>query len=313
MDSVTKEKSAQVSFSVNICNADARFLDLTIRHMIKQLDFDFCERVLTYDPGQQEGKYSTRHQGTREQIEEITRNLLQDGVIDRVDIIPWEEKEQIKILDRYFNSKEVEDLKDFSGAPIYQYLYALDRCKGNYIFHADSDMLFHRGDKRSWIEIGLNLLREKPDAVVCTPQGGPPQASNRLERVFGLPLLRKEPIDGWHIASFTSTRYFLMDVGRFQKSLPLEQAKPREPLENSLTHTFNKKGLRRYSMNGYKHYAIHPWKHDDNHAIYLKDLIWAVENDVYPFTRGGFQWDMRTDGDLVHEWLRALRKAGRPV
>lgn len=313
MDPIPDSANAQVSFSVNVCNADVPFLEPTIRHMIRQLDYRFCERVLTYDPGRQEGKYSERRQGTREQMEQILDRLLGDGVIDRVDVVPWENGEQERILGRYFSGGDVDDLKDFSGAPIYQYLYALDRCRGNYIFHADSDMLFHRGDARSWIDIGLALLRERADAVVCTPQGGPPQAANRLEKLFGRPLLRREPMDGWHVATFTSTRYFLMDVARFHSALPLQQAKPREPLENSLSHTFNSKGLRRYSMNGHVHYAVHPWKHDDNHIRYLHDLIWAVENDVYPFVRSGFPWDMRTDGELIHEWLGALRKAGRPV
>ncbi|MGL6078370.1 glycosyltransferase family A protein [Methyloversatilis discipulorum] len=313
MDPTQDSANAQVSFSVNVCNADVPFLDPTIRHMIRQLDYRFCERVLTYDPGRQEGKYSERRQGTREQMEHILDGLLRDGVIDRVDVVPWDSGEQERILGRYFCGGDVDDLKDFSGAPIYQYLYALDRCRGDYIFHADSDMLFHRGDSRSWIDIGLALLRERPDAVVCTPQGGPPQAANRFEKLIGRPLLRREPLQGWHVATFTSTRYFLMDVARFHSALPLQQAKPREPLENSLSHTFNGKGLRRYSMNGYMHYAVHPWKHDDNHIRYLHDLIWAVENDVYPFVRSGFPWDMRTDGELIHEWLGALRKAGRPV
>jgi hypothetical protein len=313
MDATQVSANTHVSFSVNVCNADVPFLDATIRHMVRQLDYEFCERVLTYDPGRQEGKYSNRRQGTREQMESILDHLLRDGVIDRVDVVPWESGEQERILGRYFSGGDAGDLKDFSGAPIYQYLYALDRCMGNYIFHADSDMLFHRGDTRSWIDIGLALLRERSDAVVCTPKGGPPQASNRLEKLIGRPLLRREPTAGWHVAQFTSTRYFLMDVARFHAVLPLEQGKPCEPLEDSLSHTFNRKGVRRYSMNGYEHYAVHPWKHDDNHIRYLHDLIWAVENDVYPFVRSGFPWDMRTDGDLIHEWLGALRKAGRPI
>lgn len=64
-------------------------------------------------------------------------------------------------------------------------------------------------------------------------------------------------------------------------------------------------------MTTYDHWAIHPWKHDENYVKYLPELIWAVENNVYPFVRSGYQWDMRTDGKLINEWLAVLRKHGR--
>ena len=102
-----------------------------------------------------------------------------------------------------------------------------------------------------------------------------------------------------------------MDVARFHACLPLEQAKPGEPLENSFSYTFARKGYARWSMNGYTHWAIHPWRHDANYVRHLDDLIWAVENGIYPFKRTGFQWDMRTEGEHIEEWLAVLRKHGR--
>jgi hypothetical protein len=50
----------KVSFSVNTCNSDAPYLEQTLRHMMRQLDFPFFERRATYDPGRQEGKYAER-------------------------------------------------------------------------------------------------------------------------------------------------------------------------------------------------------------------------------------------------------------
>lgn len=299
-----------VSFTVNVCNSDAPYLEQTLRHMMRQLDFPFVERIATYDPGRQEGKYAGRIQGTQPEIERILQRLLAGGVIDRVDVVPWTDTEQQRILAKYFGGGNI-DLKDFSGAPIYQYLHALDACRGDYIFHVDSDMLFHRSPgARAWIYDGLELLRQQSRVVVATPQGGPPQARNWLERLTGHSF-EASPKAAWHHASFTSTRYFLMDVSRFHACLPLEQAKPGEPLENSLSHTFTRKGYQRWSMNGYTHWAIHPWRHDENYVRYLDDLIWAVENGVYPFRRTGFQWDMRTEGEHIGEWLAVLRKHGR--
>ena len=301
--------NAAVSFTVNVCNSDAPYLEQTLRHMMRQLNFPFVERVATYDPGRQEGKYAERIQGTQSEVERILERLLADGIIDRVDVVPWTEDEQQRILQKYFGGRQV-DLKDFSGAPIYQYLYAMDACRGDYLFHVDSDMLFYRAVERSWLYDGLDLLKRESRVIVATPQGGPPQARNWLERLTGHSF-EPRPTSDWHHADFVSTRYFLMDVARFHTCLPLEQAKPGEPLENSFSYTFARKGYARWSMNGYTHWAIHPWRHDANYVRHLDDLIWAVENGIYPFKRTGFQWDMRTEGEHIEEWLAVLCKHGR--
>ena len=102
-----------------------------------------------------------------------------------------------------------------------------------------------------------------------------------------------------------------MDQDKLKACLPLIQEKPGEPLENSLTHTFKERGYERWNLTGYNYWAIHPWRHDENYIHYLDELIWAVEHNVYPFRRSGYQWDMRTEGELINEWLKVLRAHGR--
>lgn len=296
------------SFTVNVCNSDAPFLESTLRHMIPALNYSFSERLVAYDPGRQEGKYAQRIQGDQDMIEAILQRLLDDKIIDRVDVIPWTDDEQQRILRTYFGSDEI-DLKDFSGAPIYQYLYALDRCQGEYVFHADSDMLFYRAGTDSWIAEGIALMQQDPRVIVTCPRAGPPQARNWLEILTGRSF-EPAPRAKWRRVDFTSTRYFLMDMAKFRTSLPLIQEKPGEPLENSLTHTFGKRGLEQWNLTALDHWTIHPWRHDENYVRYLDDLIWAVENGVYPFRRTGHRWDMRTEGEHINEWLTVLRKHG---
>lgn len=298
-----------VSFTVNACNSDAQFIEPTLRHMLQALNYPFSERLVAYDPGHQEGKYAARAGSDRVTMESILQRLLDDGVIDRVDVIPWDEAEQRRILGIYFGDARVE-LKDFSGAPIYQYLYALDNCRGDYIFHADSDMLFHRAVAGTWIEQGIELMQREPKVVVTCPRAGPPQARNWLERLTGRSF---EPRAGkpWRRVDFTSTRYFLLDMAKFRDALPLVQTKPGEPLENSLTHTFRLRGFEHWNLTTLDHWTIHPWKHDENYVRHLPDLIWAVEQGLYPFVRTGHRWDMRTEGHYIEEWLRVLRKHGR--
>lgn len=299
----------KVSYTVNVCNSDAPFLEPTLRHMMRALNFPFMEKLVAYDPGKQEGKYEQRIQGKQLEIEQILQRLLDEGVIDRVDIIPWDESEQNRILYKYFGTFEI-DLKDFSGAPIYQYLYALDRCIGDYVLHTDSDMLFYNSGQGSWIQDGLDLFKQESHVIVTTPRGGPPKAHNWYERLLGRSFEPK-PKALWGYASFTSTRYFLLDMLKFQACLPLVQSKKGEPLENTISHTIKMKGYERWSLNGYDYWAIHPWKHDENYIRYLPDLIWAVENNIYPFCRTGYQWDMRTEGEYINEWLKILYAHGR--
>lgn len=301
----------KVSFSVNVCNSDAPYLEQTLRHMIRQLSFPFSERIATYDPGRQEGKYAERIQGSQNDVERILQRLLDDQIIDRIDVVPWTDGEQHRILMKYFGDKNI-DLKDFSGAPIYQYLHALDGCSGEFVFHADSDMLFHRAGGGSWIADGIALMRQEPHVVVTCPRAGPPQAMNWLEKLTGHSF-EAAPKEKWRRVDFTSTRYFLMDMSKFKTSLPLIQEKPGEPLENSLTNTFRKRGLEHWNLTTLDHWTIHPWRHDENYVRYLDDLIWAVEKGVYPFKRSGHRWDMRTEGEYINQWLAVLRKHGRAL
>jgi hypothetical protein len=295
--------------TVNACNSDAQFLEPTLRHMMQALNYPFCERLVAYDPGRQEGKYAARAGGDRAAMEAILQRLLDERVIDRVDVVPWTDEEQQRILRTYFGGAQVE-LKDFAGAPIYQYLYALDRCRGDYVFHADSDMLFHRATDDSWIDKGIALMAAQPQVAVTCPRAGPPQARNWLERLTGRSFEARPDVE-WRRVDFTSTRYFLLDMAKFRRALPLVQTKAGEPLEDSLTHTLRLRGLEQWNLTTLDHWTIHPWKHDENYVRNLPDLIWAVEQGLYPFVRSGHRWDMRTEGRHIEEWLRVLRKHGR--
>jgi hypothetical protein len=297
-----------VSFTVNTCVTDVPFVEKTLRHVFRSLDFAFTERLIAFDPGSPTGKYDSRRRGDPSHILAVFDRLMADGLIDRVDTIPWDSERQAEVLERYFHRDDIA-LKDFDGAPIYQYLYALDQCTGDYVFHMDSDMLFHTSAGTSWIDRAIEMLRREPKVVFATCRGGPPQARNFAERVLRRPL-GPRPASYWAKADTFSTRYFLMDRARFEDNLlPIVQDKPSEPLENSITHTLALRGLERWTTTGTDNWSIHPWRHDDNYLRYLDDLIWAVEQGVYPFVRTGYRWDMRTEGEHIAEWLAAIAAA----
>jgi hypothetical protein len=297
-----------VTLTLNACRTDASFLHKTLPHIVQALHYPFLERLVAYDPGNIAGKFLHRMQGEDDHMRRVLAALLASNVIDRIDDVPWSDGEQQRILEKYFGSANVAG-KDVNGTPVYQYLYALDRCAGDYILHVDSDMLFHFDPHSRWIYEAVEMMQQNPRVVIATPAGGPPQAKNFLERLLGSPPA-KPSSPAWSPAETVSTRYFLLHRRRFeQELLPLLQRKPAEALEDSITFTLQCKGYFRWTVRGGTDWAIHPYDHGPNFLRHLDDLIWAVENGVYPFRRRGCRWDLNTEGSDIRPWLAAIRKA----
>jgi hypothetical protein len=305
----TPAQKHRVSFTVNTCVIDTPFIDKILRSIIRSLDYPFCERLVALDCGKPVGKYLERQTGQLEELRTQLEKLRTDGIINRVDEVLWDEERQNSVLQKYFGRDDI-DVKDCDGAPIYQYLFALEQCTGDYILHVDSDMLFCCDHARkSWIDEGIEMLQANPSVVIATCEGGPPQARNLIEKLTGRPSKFQKHHSIWHKASNVSTRYFLLDRKRLEnRVLPLIQKDAGEPLENSFSHTFKVKGFERWSMN-VGTWAIHPVEHGENFIQHLDDLIWGVENNVYPFKRSGKQWNMHTDGDDIKPWLNAIQSA----
>jgi hypothetical protein len=226
---------------------------------------------------------------------------MADGLIDRVDTIPWDEQNQA-ILKIFREGRCAQGFRRCAHLPIPVRARPMHR---HYVFHMVRTC-FHTSPGTSWITKGIELLQRERNVLFATCRGGPPQARNRLERLLKRPI-GKKPSNYWIEADTLSTRYFLMDRARFYESLlPIVQSRPSEPLEDSITHTLKLRGLERWTTTGTENWSIHPWKHDDNYVEHLDDLIWAVEKGIYPFVRTGYRWDMRTEGEHINEWLNAI-------
>ena len=296
-----------VGLSVNVCRTDAPFLDKILRHVTRAFNYPFVERLIAYDPGSVEGRFRQHAEADDAKLQELLAGLLSDGVVDRVDEVPWSADQVRAVIAKYFGDKHVQP-KDALGAPVYQYLFALDRCQTDYVLHVDSDMLFHCSSSQSWIDQAIERMQQDSKLAIAVPRAGPPQAQNWLERVCGRPLFRSLNT-GWHRCENVSTRYFLMDSNRFRQFLlPLLPKNPGENLEHTLTHTLNARGFQIWSLRDLDNWAIHPYEHDANFITHLDDLIWGVEKGLYPFARGGRYWDMITSGKNVETWLNAIQR-----
>tara|TARA_Y100001956_G_scaffold65817_1_gene67074 strand:- start:941 stop:1870 length:930 start_codon:yes stop_codon:yes gene_type:complete len=294
----------RVSFSVNVCNSDAQYIEHTIPHMLNVLNYDFIERRVAYDPGPLEGKYAKRNEGNAKAISQVLSHLQSANIIDCVDTVPWTSHCQTKVMQKYFGAQN-KTPKDFSGAPVYQYLYALYQCSGDYVFHADADMLFHSPAGSSWIAQGVELLASHPHIIASCPHAGPPKANTVKEWLFNKPASSHSPRQ-WKQVHFTSTRSFLLDIKKFENCLPLQQNTPNEPLENTLTACFKNNGYQHWNWAGYEHWALHPVSHGNNFLSYLPHIITTIEQGLYPFRRRGNSWDIYTEDKRFKPWLKLL-------
>lgn len=299
-----------VSFTVNVCAADAPFAEKTIRHMIRAIGYPFAERLAILDQGKPEGKYTQRHGADLELIQKALDRLKQDKVIDDIIEVPWHDAEIHRISAKYFGQPDMP-LRDPDGAPIYQYLFGLDACSSHFLLHADSDMLFHPGESPNWVYQGIEALESQPE-VAFVSCGSPPQAQTRIERLTGLQLHKRKNL--WGSWKSVSTRYFLTSREKLENNLiPLTPKTAGEALEKTFTHTYHKKGLEHWSLHPRFGWSIHPINHNEVFLQHLDGLIELVEQGRYPFVRQGLRYNLETKGEHFKPWKRLLRAKGLAV
>ena len=299
---------SDVSFSVNVCSADAPFAEKTIRHMIRSIAHPFCERIAIFDKGKPEGKYSRRQGADLEKISASLQRLINEGVLDKVIAVPWEDKEIRRIAGKYFDNPDMP-LRDRDGAPIYQYLFALDACNGEYILRVDSDMLFHRGESPSWIMQGMQLMENNQEVAFVSCES-PPKARNRVERFTGRYF--RSPKRKWQYVQTVSTRHFLTNRERLQNVLsPLIPKDEGEALEQTLAETCYRKSLWRARLDFRFGWAVHPLRHNEEFIRNIDSLIYLVEKGEFPFVRPGQHYNLYTGEGAVEPWLDLLPKGGR--
>ena len=300
-----------VSFTTNVCVADVEFAEQTIRHMIRSLNYPFKEKHIVIDTGALSGKYLARPAGQVERLRERMNVLLEDGTVDALFEIPWDESTEVLIRNHYLKNTQ-GSLRDRDGAPIFQYLYALYQCSGDYILHADSDMLFFSGSRqRHWIDEAIDLMESRPEVVSATQVNGPPRAENVLERLLKrkLPPMRKRE---WAKPRIISTRCFLMHAQRLHDGLiPLMEGESGQPLEDMFSFTAEQRGFTWLSLcsdDPRDPWWLHPMRRDDTFAKNVDTIIRMVEAGAYPIKRWGERYNLYTYGIDWPFWEKVVNK-----
>jgi hypothetical protein len=85
------------------------------------------------------------------------------------------------------------------------------------MLHYDSDMLLYQKPDYSWIEAGIELLKQNPDVVAVRPLTGPPTPDGSIYQKVPY----KRDTNGFYKFKFFGSRVYLIDRQRFDQLLPL--------------------------------------------------------------------------------------------
>lgn len=135
----------RVSLLIKTCPQDEQTIDVSIRHLVRQLSSPnpFCEVVVSVD---QRTDYFIRQyykNGTIDGLMTKLQTLLEDGVIDRIVSLPA--NEACALNQRWF-ALDCKQTHTKQNAPVSSQLYAFEQCQGDYILQCDSDCLVGRKD-----------------------------------------------------------------------------------------------------------------------------------------------------------------------
>lgn len=295
----------RVELSVNVYSGDVSFLEDTYRHIAKELNYPFARRRIVVDRSAATGRFANST-ADEARLDQILGSLRSDGLVDVIDEIDWSEEERRRVLSKWLGNAD-SPARGVDGSAVYQYLWALDTAESTYVLHLDADVLFHVEDGCAWIDEGIRAMRENPAVAIISPEGGPPMAEGLRGWLLGPRSSHTRP-GAWHESSDVSTRKFLMDLDKFEQSLPLQANPASDSLEQMITDSLAFSGMQRWSRNDDHTYSIHPRRHNRNHTRHLRGLIDLIERGDVPFRRTGYRWDIRTDGRHFAPWWIRLKR-----
>ncbi len=144
-------------------------IDMQIMHIVKQLDVPrvFKERVVVTDTAEDgfNRKYDT---GNFDILMTKLLHLKNDGIIDRIEVLPDDSVERQKIALKWFSVKSVES-RSANGQPILATLFGFDSCNTKYILQLDSDCLIWRSSARDdYLDKMISVIENDPTALTVS-------------------------------------------------------------------------------------------------------------------------------------------------
>ena len=311
---------SNVTLQINLAPTDLRHAREILPHELRQLGDQVAEILLVMDLNRNRmvdpAVWEQGQAGLRALAQELGERYPHLRLLD-VDASPAVAQQVADV----FSGGQLIPEKDWRGAPIYAYFFGLWAAQHDYIFHMDSDMMFG-GGSTTWVAEAVELLRSRPDVLLCSPLPGPPTADGELTAQT----LPREPLDSLaYRAEQVSSRVFMLDRARFRSAAgavevfaparhkvwmaQLDGYTPFECAETMLSRALTRSGLVRIDFLGQEPgmWAVHPPYRSELFYDRLPNLIRRIElGDVTEAQRGNYDVD-----DSMIDWSTARKPRWR--
>ena len=312
-DTKSTRNSSAISVMIKATAMDTPYLDVMVRHMLRQAKYDFSERVLVVERCSSfRGKYRHRSRSDEHALSAVLDRLQAEQVIDRVIDVDQDPDIRRTIMQRYF-AEDADRIPTHavSGGPIYATLFGMEQLNSNNVLQMDADVFFHSGEK-SWVSESLAMLKSDPTLWLMMthpgPPAGPPGSSlgSRNARIASW-----DARHNMYRFSTATTRYFLCDRQRLHGKLRYRALRDGcAPLEQLISDALRRHRAFRGALGHLGSWHLHAWFHGDPFPEWSAQLAKAIENGAYPAVQKG-EYDLRLDNKLHRsEWLSVLRSVG---
>ena len=206
--------NAGVTFVINLAPPDLPVAQDTLPHQLRQWGSQVDEILLVLDLHQSNGKYGEGWEGKLPSMRRLLEDCCKKYPHARSLEVDYSPAVNERLGVKFFDGSPLPP-KAYLGGPFYSYFFGLDAVSHDYVLHADSDMMYG-GGSQFWIDEAIELLRERPDVLFCSPLPGPPTDDGELRSQT----LAREPYTSLAFrAHQVSTRIFFTDMQRFRNRM----------------------------------------------------------------------------------------------
>jgi hypothetical protein len=240
------------------------------------------------------GNFRSRPQpGSIEELLQVGKDLISNDVIDRVETVNYSARHRSKVVTTHFGEMVPYD-HDARGSPILSYVFSIEQAESPYLLNTDCDMLLYQHPDHSWIDAGIELLRENVDIICVMPRPGPPRDDGCLCQP--VPYVRDDA--GYFRFDLFSSRLFLIDVKRFKSLLPLKvhtvsHDRAKEGSSNlanweaMVTCRMRECGYARADLDVATAWTLHPVDRGTRFNSALPAIIRKLQSGSYPTDQAG--------------------------
>ncbi len=287
-ESTTVESNTAVTAVVKATVLDAAYLGVMLPHMLRQAKFEFAERIVVVDPRLEfEGKYRARVASSRVELDAVLNTLLDDGEIDRVVEVPYEQSVVDATNTRWFGRTDVPT-HACTGGPIYPTLWGIDQAATDYVLQFDADVFFHSGGE-SWVKRAVECMQTDSSLWLMMTHPGPPAGPvGKSIRGRNSSLCRWDSAMALWRFSTATTRYFLCDRRRLRGCLqPVRSRDGCAPLEQCISQALKAHRAYRGALGGLDSWHLHAWSHADPFPAWAAAIAECVSQGKTPVSQRG--------------------------